>query len=433
MSNGVIRIGIGRGVIGVAAMLFGGAASAEYEIYNANDIKLDLELQVIGAQFGQDAPWFGAQHSFLNVSANHWTEFGTEFGGKFESKLWGGTLFGEVTGVYTHSSGDDSSGVTEGLSQESETTLEQGHLGWKTDDTWTGLEKSTIKVDLGRFDYSIGTGMLINDGGSDGGDRGGWYIGMRKTFQNGARISLDSENLDVQVFRMKNNPRRGGPQGEARGVNADYKIGDTGVAIGGTYMRIYPEGNQAEADVYDGRASWNIFGGLTVSGEYAYEDGSKGNLTGKGGYAQAEYAFADVPWNPALTYRYAVFNDEFNPLAYGYTDYGYWFQGEVAGNYPLFNNNLKSNMVRAKVTPTDKLTMNLFYYNFKLDNPTSFAPGVTSDDWGDEVDLTLDWQATDRVYFTVVLAQVNPGNGAEQWTGGNQDWKYAMLLVSFTL
>jgi len=28
---------------------------------------------------------------------------------------------------------------------------------------------------------------------------------------------------------------------------------------------------------------------------------------------------------------------------------------------------------------------------------------------------------------------LNPGNGAEQWTGGDKDWKYGMLSVSFTL
>ena len=274
--------------------------------------------------------------------------------------------------------------------------------------------------------------MLINDGGADGGDRGGWYLGLRKAFQNGALINLDSSTLKAQVFTFKNNPRRGGPQGEARGTNVDYAFGESGsVTLGGSYMRIYPEGSQADADVYDGRASWTALPGLTFSGEYAYEDGK--NINGKGYYAQALYEFSDVAWKPALTYRYALFDDEFNPLAYGYTDYGYWFQGEIAGNYPLSNSNLKSNMLRANVKPTDKIVVNLFYYNFKFDNPASFAPGVTSDDFGDEVDLTFDWQATDRIYVIAVLAQLNPGNGAEQWTGGDKDWKYAMLSLSFTL
>jgi hypothetical protein len=414
----------------VGASVFASGAMADYELYNKDDTKLDLQLMAVGAQFGQDQSWFGESHSFLNASESHWTELGSEFGLKFESKLWGGTVFGQASGVYTHTSGDDASGITTGMSEESKTTLEQGNLGWKTDATFTGLDKSTLSVQLGRFDYSIGTGMLINDGGSDGGDRGGWYLGLRKAFQNGLLIKLDSTTLKAEVFDFKNNPRKGGPQGEARGTNVDYTFGESGsVTLGGSYMKVYPEGNQADANVYDGRASWTALKGLTFSGEYAYEDSK--DINGKGYYAQALYEFSDVAWKPSLTYRYALFNDEFNPLAYGYTDYGYWFQGEIAGNYPLYNNNLKSNMLRANVKPREGIVVNLFYYQFKLDDPTSF--GVTSDDFGDEVDLTVDWQATDRIYVIAVLAQLNPGNAAEQWTGGNKDWKYGMLYVSFTL
>jgi hypothetical protein len=420
-----VRIGLFAAAISMAT-----AASADYELYNKDDTKIDLQLMVIGAQFGQDQSWFGESHSFLNASEDHWSEFGSEFGMKFESKLGAGTLFGEASGVYTRSSGDDASGVTTGLSEESKTTLEQGNLGWRMDDTFTGLDESTLSVQLGRFDYSIGTGMLINDGGSDGGDRGGWYLGLRKAFQNGLKFSLDSKTLKAQVFDFKNNPRKGGPQGEARGANVDYTFGESGsVTLGGSYMRVYPEDNRADADVYDGRASWTALPGLTFSGEYAYEDSS--DINGKGYYAQALYEFGDVAWKPSLSYRYAVFNDEFNPLAYGYTDYGYWFQGEIAGNYPLYNNNLKSDMVRVNAKPLETVTVNVFYYKFTLDDPQSF--GVSSDDFGDEVDLTVDWQATDRIYVIAVLAQLNPGNGAEQWTGGSKDWKYGMLSVSFTL
>ena len=413
----------------VVAVLYSTSALADYELYKEGDTTLNLQFTTIGAQFGQDQSWFGEASSFIGSGGHHWTEFGTEFGGKGEMGLWGGTFFGEASGIYTRSSGDDASGVTVGLDEESETTLEQGHIGWKTADTFTGLEDSTLTVKLGRFDYNIGTGMLINDGGSDGGDRGGWYIGMRKAFQNAGIISLDSKSLKVQAFRLKNNPRRGGQQGEARGLNVDYTFGEEGaVALGGSYMRVYPQDGPEDADVYDGRASWTVLPGLTLSGEYAKESG---DLDGKGYYAQALYEFSDVAWKPAVTYRYASFDDGFNTLAYGYTDYGYWFQGELAGNYPLFNNNLNSNMLRVKLAPQESLTVNLFYYNFTLDNAQSF--GVTSDDFGDEVDLTVDWQATDRIYVIAVLAQLNPDNGAEQWTGGGKDWKYGMLLVQFTL
>src|SRR4029453_9325750 len=114
-----------RLVVCLGISVFAGAALADYEVYKgANDTKINLQFTAVGAQFGQDQPWWGEEHSFLNISANHWTEIGTKFGASFESKLWGGTLFGQASGVYTRSSGDDSSGLTEGLSEESKTTLE---------------------------------------------------------------------------------------------------------------------------------------------------------------------------------------------------------------------------------------------------------------------------------------------------------------------
>ncbi len=111
----------------------------------------------------------------------------------------------------------------------------------------------------------------------------------------------------------------------------------------------------------DGAAGADVLRRIRVRG--------RRELTGKGYYAQGLYEFGDVAWKPSFTYRYALFNDEFNPLAYGYTDYGYWYQGEIAGNYPLTNVNLKSNMVRAKIKPTESIVVNLFYYDFKLDDP----------------------------------------------------------------
>ena len=208
------------------------------------------------------------------------------------------------------------------------------------------------------------------------------------------------------MFRLKNNPRRGRPPGRGARRERRLHVRRCGRALGGSlHAHLSGQGSNADADIYDGRASWTVLPGLTISGEYANEDGD--DIDGKGYYAQALYEFTDVAWKPTFTYRYAKFNDEFNGLAYGYTDWGYWFQGEIAGNYPLYNTNLNSNMLRVKVTPLEKVTVNLFYYNFTFDDPQAF--GVTSDDYGDEVDLTVDWQATERVFVSAVLAQLNPG------------------------
>ncbi len=148
-----------------------------------------------------------------------------------------------------------------------------------------------------------------------------------------------------------------------------------------------------------------------------------------------------MPWSPTLFYRYAHFDGDdpdttidegFRSVAYGYTDYGSWYQGEISGNYPLGNGNLNSNMYRIKAQPSETLTLNVFYYDFWFDHPSALDAGVTSDDWGQEVNFTADWAVTPAIYVIGVLGNLSPGKAAEQWTGGKEDWRYGMLYVSYS-
>jgi len=43
----------------------------------------------------------------------------------------------------------------------------------------------------------------------------------------------------------------------------------------------------------------------------------------------------------------------------GLSDWGYWFQGELLGEWVLPNSNLRSHMVRLELTPNDVFTFNL--------------------------------------------------------------------------
>lgn len=52
------------------------------------------------------------------------------------------------------------------------------------------------------------------------------------------------------------------------------------------------------------------------------------------GYAEAGYTFANLPWSPDLTYRYARYSKNWDGMFSGFNrGYGTWVQGEVAGNY----------------------------------------------------------------------------------------------------
>jgi hypothetical protein len=417
-----------------------GLALADYELHKTDQSSLVLKGTVMGAYFPNSDSWFGESESFLGADTDDWGEFGAEIGLAFEHTSGKSTFFAELSGLYTATGGDDASGLTIGEDDTDQANIEQAHIGWRYSDPLSGLEEDTFSLSVGRQDYLIGTGLLIADGGSDGGENGGWYLGMRKAFQESVIASLKSSSLVAEAFYLKNRPRRGGTQGHLYGANLEYTF-PSELTLGTSYMIAdAEEDGTGNLDIWSGRASWSGLGGLELSGEYVIENGAA-DIDANGWYGQVAWSFADSAWAPWLGYRYADFDgdnpataddERFREIAYGYTDYGSWFQGEITGNYPLANGNLVSNMLRLKLTPSESLTLNVFYYDFKLNFPASLDPAVTSDDWGDEINLTADWALTDNWYLIGVLATLSPGNAAKQWVGGDDTWLYSMFYVSYS-
>jgi hypothetical protein len=424
-----------------ASLFTPSAALAEYELYNRDGTKLmfNADLAVVG--FLSNNSWFGQSESFLGANTDNWLELGFEPQLALETPLGGGTFYGKLSAVYTNTFGDDASGLTIGLDGTHDWTLEQGNIGWKISNLFPGLEDDTFSITIGNQDYLIGTGLLIADGTGDGAERGGWYLGMRKVFKNSAIVRLASKELLAEAFYLENQPREGGIEGNVAGGNLEYHFGDK-LTLGGTYLLADANIPGIDTlDVYSGRVNWMPLTGFTLSGEYVYQKSDQ--IKADGGYAQAAYEAKDVPWSPVFSYRYARFtgdkpdtarNEGFRPIAYGYTDYGSWYQGEITGNYPLGNSNLISHLLRAKMKPSEKVTLNLMYYNFSLVEPGALTGGVgpvTSSDWGDEVDFIVDWQATEKIYVIGVAGVLFPGQAAEQWVGGNDNWLLGMLYASY--
>jgi hypothetical protein len=414
-------------------------APAEHALYRNPEraTELVLNLDAMGAWYGSDDAWFGESEAFLRAPVDRWAEFGVEPTLSFETRAGRGSLFAALSGVYTSTVSDDASGSTVGLADTDALTLEQAHVGWRLDDVIAALEGDTFSIAAGRLDYSIGTGLLIDDGGADGGDRGGWYLGMRKAFSQSLVASLDSETWLVEVFQLRNQPRAGDTRGEARGANGEYRFGDS-AALGTSYLRVDTDEPLFETlDVYSARASWRARNGFELAAEYA--DEGSGQIDATGYYAQIGYALESRPWSPRLRFRRARFtgddpatalDERFREIAYGMTDWGSWYQGEITGEYALGNGNLESRLARLTLAPRDSVTFDVMYYRFTLDQPASF--GAAADDWGDELDFTIEWDAAETVSVTGVLGVLRPGDAAEQIVGGGSDWTHAMLLVSYS-
>ena len=132
------------------------------------------------------------------------------------------------------------------------------------------------------------------------------------------------------------------------------------------------------------------------------------------------------------TTRTTAGNEAFDPLFPGFYDWGYWWQGEIAGEYFLSNSNLKSHLVRAHVAPTDAVSGGLIFYRFSLDQPRAVAAGVSDKDVALEVDAYVDWKVNANFTVSVVGAFADPGKAVQQTTGRTKNFAYGMVYVAYS-
>ena len=152
------------------------------------------------------------------------------------------------------------------------------------------------------------------------------------------------------------------------------------------------------------------------------------------------YQLSSVAWKPKLSYRYAFFegddpktarSESFDSLFPGFSDWGTWWQGEIAGEYFLANSNLISNMVRVHLTPNDRIGTGLIGYLFQLDHPEALGPHVTSSDVMLEIDGYCDWKLNDNFTLSIVAAYGNPRLAVEQAFNRTSSFKYGMLYLAY--
>ncbi|MEH6759054.1 MAG: hypothetical protein V7676_16310 [Parasphingorhabdus sp.] len=413
-------------------------AAAQVNVYDSEELSVDVALDASSVLFVQSNSWFGEPEANIGVDSKNWAEFAIEPQIYFKVKdIFGGELSAAASVVSTKTYGESADGFAAGLNDPGKTTLEKLYVGWKAE---LGAD-DFIEVIGGDFDYQIGTGFLVKDGGRDGGDRGGFYLGARSASRNSALVRVKYDNLQVEGFYLGNNPGRGGIKAHVGGVNAEYSIPDR-FSIGATYIQVahFDDpllANTAEnLKTYDVRGSVNVNDQLKLSGEYAIQRGAA-FYRGQGWYLQTDYTVDSLPFTPTITYRYAVVsgddpgtpqNEEFIPLAYGFTDYGQWYQGEIAGNWIFGNSNQKTHMIKGSAALSDKVSLTGSWLNFTLDEPEKL--GVTDSAFGNEFDLWLDWQASERLFLSAAGAVLVPQDGAKQFTGGSKTWAHFMLYAS---
>jgi len=319
-------------------------------------------------------------------------------------------------------------------------------IAWRSGTSLPRLGEDGLSVTVGRAPFELGHGFLVYDGAGEGGSRGGYWSNARKAFEFAAIGRMKTGAHVAETFYLDKDELPEVETGSRLwGVNYELRPGEQST-FGVTYLRGF-----AHRDVEPGRDGLNVFnlraftapipkyGQWTLEFEYAAEHNGDA-LASHAWSLQNAYELASVPWSPRLSYRYASFagddpdtrpDEAFDPLFLGFSDWGTWWQGEIAGEYFLSNSNLISHQVRVHAAPTARLGSGLIVYRFLADHPAAYAPGLTTRNIGFEINAYADWTINDNFTLSLVGGGADPGEVVRQVSGRTANFALGMLYLTY--
>ena len=321
--------------------------------------------------------------------------------------------------------------------------VEDLYVGWRSGKS-LGLGENALDVTIGRAQYRLGHGLLIWDGASEGGSRGGYWTNARKAFKVAAIGRFRPGPHTFEAFYLERDEL---PEVKSHsrlwGLNYELALGPA-TTLGATYMKWHADSAVAPQrdglNVYDVRVLSTPLSRVPLSFEIEWARELNGDAFRSTGWTALVAWQCGGAWKPRLSYRYAFFEGDdpatarreaFDPLFLGFYDWGSWFQGEIAGGYILTNSNLKSHQVRLHTSPSGSVDSGLMLWDFLFDVPAALGPTVTSDHALTELDWYLDWKINTRLSLTLVAAAADPGKGAQQAYGRTSEFVYGLIFLAY--
>ena len=446
-----------RHLAGAVALLsltaWSGMATAA-EVYNKGGVLLNLnsEITAFGAAINED---FRPK----NDDEVTWTEGSAKLGLSTEidiAKDW--KVFGTITGIGIGTGGEgDAAGFAVG--GDGRFSLYEGFGGIKYQ---AGEKGPGFKLSGGRQTVKIADGFLIGadvpTGGSGFGKQfdegGGYYLNARKTFGNTAVLNVETGTpLRFDAYWLQSSKDLQGDV-EVGGGNVEWVDAKWG-KVGFMYTRIletdpkplFFAARQDDTNMFTVHGSTSLgIPDFELAGNYTRQERDKDGVTPEvdayGYFASATYKFSKVKWTPEVMYRYSAFSGDdpntaalegYDPLFFGSTRWGTWFQGEIAANYSgPFSSNNDVHQVRLTVNPNDRLVLGAIVNRFSIDEPATYGNVIASSDFGTELDLYADITINKNLYLSPLYGAFFPGKGYEQNWNKDDTVHYFQLLAIYT-
>lgn len=429
--------------VGAAGMP--GLACADIQLYERNGFTLNLNLDLGAATFVVDNANFGAGNSRGEQSLS-WSEgyLKPVLGAAYSSAV--GELYGGFSYVAGATLGDgDPAEFTDDDSDGFES--EQLYGGIATD-RLAGLGIDRFDFSVGEQEFTIGDGFLIWDGEFDS-RYGAYWLNPHLSFKNSVIARADSGPFHGDLFYLVADEDSGDT--ELYGLNleaGDEQLGTVGM----TFLKVADVDRNGDYGLRDGMTVYSVRAqgtplaragqdALFLAFEYVHQGGGDvEDIDADAWYLEAGYTLAELPWTPTLSYKYAFFsgdenpvdgrNQAFDPLFYGMgRGWGSHIMGEIVGEYYLFNSNQQVHMLGVGLQPTEALAMGVLFYDFFLDEKTLYGTPVADDHFAREIDLYADYCVSDNLFLSATLAWAGPEAGGEDYFASGDDSYLAQLAV----
>ena len=318
--------------------------------------------------------------------------------------------------------------------------------------TYSNIFDTPVSLTAGRQNLMYGDGFLICDGYTD--MRANWTAsitsfyaikGVYKTdpVQIDAFAALvDSDYFSTETYFSNGSLHTGKRNLYGGNVHIDkWGTWDLGVFYRNDYSDL-----QSDTIAFSQRGSytfdlWPESSGMpqiTVTGEIVEEFGktkvkdytlvsSRQDRQAFGGHLDTKFTFEKLPMSPYLMARYIYLpgdnpdtsetNEAFDPMYYGFSDWGTWIIGDI-NSYNLFNYNERVAMGEIGFSPTSNTSLRAQYFYVKLDRPFQADHGK---EWSQEVDLIFDYFLNDHFFFGAALAYSKPSDAAKGYFGNKRD------------
>lgn len=400
-----------------------------------------------------------------------WVEYYVKPGISFEHGIAaGGAIHGKFSVVSSYSQGTDA--FNEG--NVGATTVEEAHLGWKS----RGHDALSYDVSFGPRELSLGTGMLIANGGSSGFERGALKFGPRKAWDQAFIARLGQGAASATVFHISPNELPAS-DGNNRMAGVDVRFDDpAGGYIGGTWLRVLDSesphvraadggfgaptilpGARRGTQALSAYARTNPIAELpdwTFTADLAYEWNQRTDLRAWAGRVQILHALTGVRGKPILSYGFQTFSgddprtarlERFDPLYYEGNPSA-WSTGSKS-SMAFINSNVQAHSMALRLQPTDVDIVTLRFSHVRanrLRSPIQFGQatrvdssgqlsqvvaGVTHPHLADDVFVEYNRVLTRQWYLNAGAAVSFPGTGIRRITGDSTSWSGAYVNIVF--